>query len=133
MQEKQPARTPPSSAQQIIRIALFVSALSIGAVAWFLNRNGAFEGAPESFQILRTVFTVVFVTAAAALIFIRRRRLATKSAQQAAMLNIAGWGLAEGVALFGAIVLMVTGSLIPFAFGLLMMVVTFTMLPIAKG
>lgn len=122
----EPSSAAPSpAAQHIIRIALLIGVLSFGAIAWFLRGSDVVPAVGETADVLQLAFfAVVAGTTGALLIFWRRRQAAT-DARQIATANLVGWALGEAVAMFGAVILLLTGNYLPFVIGAVFMIAAF--------
>ncbi len=122
---------PGTNVLPIIRIALLAGVVFLGAVAIYLAKSGTVEPVQESLgQTLRMVFVVVLAGAAVAMFVLRRKRLALSSHEDPTVLNIVGWALGEGVALIGAVLLILTGDVLYFLVGFVMMLVSFVFFPL---
>ena len=136
-QSVQPGESAPSpAAQQIIRIGLLTGVFAFGAIAWYLRQNQETGTAgPENDglgTILPIVFAAVLIGSAGVVFLFRKRRQAASSKTEIATTNIVGWALGEGVALLGAVILMLTGNVVYFAAGVVYMLAVFTMFPVPR-
>lgn len=127
---------PTPAAQQIIRIGLVTGVFAFGAIAWYLRQNQeATSGGADAdglATILPMVFAAVLIGSAGVVFLFRRRRLAASTPAEIATTNIVGWALGEGVALFGAVILMLTGNVVFFAAGVVYMLAVFVMFPVPR-
>lgn len=128
MNTGQPA--PSSGAQHLIRLALLIGVGTFGALAWYLNENADSPEFGIDAGTLNLVFAVFAVGCIGGLLAFRQRRAAAETQQEKAITNIVGWALGEGAALFGAVILYLTGSYLPFVAGVLLMIASFSFFPI---
>lgn len=127
---------PSAAAQQIIRIGLLTGVFAFGAIAWYLRQNQ--EETPAGAEgdalvtILPIVFAAVLIGSAGVVFLFRKRRQTASSMAEIATTNIVGWALGEGVALLGAVILMLTGNVVYFAAGVVYMLAVFAMFPVPR-
>ncbi len=125
------ATKPGAHVLPIVRIALLAGVVFLGAAAIYLSKIGAVEPVDASTgEMLRLVFVVLLTAAAVAMFVFRRKRLALTTEEDPTVLNIVGWALGEGVALFGAVLLIMTGDITHFLVGFVMMLVSFVFFPL---
>jgi len=130
MTDDTPDSGPSSGVLHIIRLSLLLGVLSFGAAAWYLRKSEAVQDAAESATALGIAFFAIVAGSAGAMLFIRQRRANATTPREVAMMNIVGWALAEGAALLGAIILLLTGSYLPFVIGTAYMLAAFMLFPI---
>ncbi len=123
-------RAPSSGAQQLIRLALLVGVGTFGALAWYLNEQANTPDMAASAGTLNIAFMALAVGSIGAMLVFRQRRAAAGTAQERAVTNIVGWAIGEGVALFGAVILFLTGGYLPFVAGVALMLASFSFFPI---
>lgn len=116
---------------QIIRIALLAGQLLFGAVAWFLTSTGAFEASvgEDVLQILQLAFFVIALGMLGGILLVRHQHQQAPPERRAG-LCIAGWAMGEGVALYGAVILLLGGGPLLFLAGLLLFGIAWFLLPI---
>jgi hypothetical protein len=86
-------------------------------------------------DFLSTLLAVFFVLAAAeggAMYFIHQRWKQAETFQQKANFSIVGWALAEGLALFGAVILLLGGSTLPYLCGLVFFGLAWMLFPVQE-
>ncbi|MDX1428914.1 MAG: hypothetical protein R3282_01450 [Rhodothermales bacterium] len=129
MEPQQPGTR--SASLPIIRVMLLAGVVIFGAIAIYLAKSGAVTPMGEgTVQALRLAFVVVLGSVGIALFFFRRKRLALPDDQDPALLNNLGWALGESVALFGGVLLILSGDMTYFLVGFVMMLVSFVFFPI---
>lgn len=117
---------------RIIRLALLAGQLLFGAVAWFLLRTSDAFAAddPELLGTLRLIFFVLAAGALGGIWFLRRLRITASDPQTQAQWCIVGWALGEGLAFFGGVYYLLSGSALLFFAGLLAFALAWLLLPI---
>ncbi len=121
-----------SSKLNMIRFALLAGSVLFGAIAWYLTSSGQMtptmdEGAAS---VLRYVFYGFVAVHLIGIALVRQHAGSAETFAQRARLLIVGYALAEGVVLFGAVYLFLTGNTVLFLGGLLVFLVAFFMLPL---
>lgn len=129
-----PVFTKPDALRlTMIRSALLLGLLTFGGATWFQHRSG--HPAPIPAAQART-FSYVFVglalTAIAGLVVLRKRLDTTADVKRQITLYMAGYGIAEGAALFGGATWFVGGDQNLYIAGLILMVAAFQILPIKR-
>jgi hypothetical protein len=117
---------------RILRMAMLAGVFLFGSVSWFLHGQGSIETVPLD-SLLRNLFVGIMVAAAVGLMIVQRRHAAAADPQQIQSWTIVGWAVGEGVALFGAVLYFLTGSVTPFLVGVGMLLVAFMMIPVRGG
>lgn len=117
---------------RIIRFALLSGLLLFGAVAFFMANEGGMGGAgnEEFFSTLLMVFFGLAAAEGAVMYFIHQRWKQAETFQQKANFSIIGWALGEGLALFGAVILLLGGSTLPFLCGLVFFGMAWMLFPV---
>lgn len=119
---------------RIIAAAMIAGVTLFALVAWFLVQTGGPMSDPAATGILGSIWPLVAVAAAAAAMVIWRTRIAPLigrvpdraepgAARHDAALQVSlviHWALMEGPAVFGIAVYLLTGSLVAYAGGLLL-------------
>ena len=125
---------PPSLlALAIIRIALLLGVLLLGATILFIQRRGTWSAAPaESLETLRMIGTGLWIVAIIAVIWLRLRGTGRASRSSGRDASIIGWAIGEAVALFGGVYYLMSGRHTWYIYGLLFLVLTFVIFPIAR-
>ena len=113
----------------IIRLALLSGVVVFAIVAFTMSPDLGVEGSEDLAGVLRLAFAVLAIFSLLAMRFIRAK-VPTASANQAVSFTIAGWALGEATALFGAIILLLTGLMWPVLLGVGIMLLAFLMFPI---
>jgi hypothetical protein len=117
----------------LIRSAMLLGLLTFGGATWFQHRNGHPTPIPaEQARTFSYVFAGLALMAVAALFMLRKRLERAIEMKQQLTLYIAGYGIAEGAALFGGATWFVGGDGNLFVAGLILMVVAFQILPIKR-
>lgn len=117
----------------LIRTALLFGVLLFGAVTWYVRRGGSPDTlAPDATTRLGYVF-MGLAAAVVGLLFVLRQRVASeKNPQKQVPMYLAGYASAEGAALFGGAIWYLGGVYEWYIAGLVLMVVSFQLLPIAR-
>jgi hypothetical protein len=117
----------------LIRTALLGGLLVFGAVTFYLRMQpSAATLPPDRARLLGYVFTAMAVGALAVLFVLRRRLEGGVTEQSALQTYIIGYAVAEGTALFGGATWFMGGHLNWYVAGLLLMVISFQILPIKR-
>jgi hypothetical protein len=127
---------PRAEATQIlvIRTALLAGLLVFGAVTWFLTRQGNTAAASaEQAQLYGYVFAGLAAAAIGGMIVMRTRLEKATSTAQLMTLYITGYAMAEGAALFGAVVWFLGGAREWYIAGLILLVSGFQILPVRRA
>lgn len=116
----------------IIRVALLSGVLIFGAVAFFLSSGGGVgeEMDRETLSTLQLVFFGLMAMEGAVMFFFQQRWKQATTFEEQARWSIAGWALGEGLALFGAVILLLGGSILPFLGGLIFFALAWLLFPI---
>lgn len=119
----------------IIRLALLGGSAIFGAIAWYLTSTGQMTPSldEESAAVMRYVFYGLVAAHLLGIWLIRQRADMAEAFTKRAQLLIIGYALAEGLVLFGAVYLFLTGNTVLFLGGLLVFLVAFFFLPIQSG
>ena len=105
----------------------------MGAIALYMTKQGVVQPLDEgALSTLRTVFVLILAGTAIGMFYFRRKRLALSPEDDPTTLNIVGWALGESTALFGAVILFLSGDLTYFLVGVVMMLVAFVFFPIPQ-
>jgi hypothetical protein len=116
----------------LIRAAMLAGVLLFGAVTWYLEREGRLSTiSAERAQMLGYVFMALTGAALVAMFFIRGQLAQANEARQLT-LHIVGYAIAEGAALFGAVVWFIGGAREWYVAGVVLMVVAFQILPVKR-
>lgn len=115
----------------IIRVALLGGVVVMGAVAIYLTKAGVLQPLEEgALEVLRTAFIALLGVVGIALLFFWRKRSALARDEDPTTLNIIGWALGESTAVFGAVILFLSGDLSYYLIGIVLMLVSFVFFPI---
>lgn len=124
------ARQVTPRALKIIRAALLMGILIFGGVIWYLHLLGPRPPlADDTRSMLSIVFLVLFVTDVAMISVIRLLQSRTLEYQQKAMLAIVAWALAEGLALFGGVIYLLTAQRLSYLIGTAVLILSFLLVP----
>ncbi len=119
------------AALPIIRVALLGGVVVLGAVALYLTKSGGFQPLDDQIiSILRLVFVLLLGSAAVVMFLVRKRRAALSRDEDPTSMIITGWALGEGIALFGGVLLLLSGEMTYFLAGFVMILVSFVFFPI---
>lgn len=94
----------------LIRLAMTVGVITFCAVAWFLQGRG--QPSPVSPSALTTLTTVMYTSVgiAAAVVMALRLRIASAEPAMRRSLSVVAWAVGEFAALFGGVLLFLTGE-----------------------
>ncbi len=110
----------------IIRVALLGGVVVMGVVAIYLTRGGILQPLDEqTLEVLRTAFVALLGVVGVAMFYFWRKRTALSSDDDPSLLNIVGWALGESTAVFGAVILFLSGDLSYYLIGVVLMLVSF--------
>jgi hypothetical protein len=101
----------PSAAKRalLIRVAMAVGVATFLIVAWFVSSRRPTTVPPQTLRALTTAMYVA-VGAAAAVIMALRIRIAAATAPTRLALAVVAWAVGEFAALFGGVLLFLTGD-----------------------
>lgn len=118
----------------IIRLALLGGAVMFGAVAWFLTSTGAFVPSADGgmASILQYTFFGLALLVLGGMLIIQKQTKQAASFEKRASLLLVGYALAEGVTLFGGVILLLTGRVLLFLVGLLIFFLAFLLFPLTS-
>jgi uncharacterized membrane protein len=118
-------------ALKVIRVALLTGVLGFGIVVWYILRTAAPEPLDErAARSMRIAFLAVVVLDLPLLFVLRRAHARAAGYASAARLSIVGWTQGEGVALFGAVLYLLTGRLSLYGLGVLVLLTAFVLVPV---
>lgn len=116
----------------VVRTAMLFGVLALGGVTWFLQRDGRTATAdPAALAGLTKAFFVLLGLTLAGLILLRLRVADAAPAAQRAM-YLGGYTAAEVVAIFGGALWFLGGDRVSYLLGLVLMAVSFQVLPIPR-
>lgn len=124
-----PASTLPPQTLRLLRLAMLAGILAIGAVLWFVAREQAPVLDAERAGMVQIGFYVLAHVALGAMLLLRKPFRAAGPAQRG-MLFIAGHAIGELPAVLGAVCILLLGTAVPFAVGLLVFLVAFLFFPL---
>ncbi len=112
---------------------MLLGVLLLGIVAWFRHRNGVIAGLDAS--LLQSLTYAVYGGAALtlALLAVLRTKAAGAAPPQQMLLYLGGYGAAELVAILGGTVWLFGGDRIPYLLGIVLMTLSFRLLPIPRN
>ena len=116
----------------IIRFALLGGVLFFAAIGWFVGGSGQMSttGNEDLASLMRYLFYGFFVMTFGAMYLIRQRVDRAETFAKKGPLILVGYAAGEGLALYGVIYWMLTGSFMLFLVGLLVFLVTFLVFPV---
>jgi hypothetical protein len=115
-----------------IRTAMLLGVLAFGALTWFLQRDGRTPAlAPETLQRM-TSGLYLLLAVVLGLLLLLRSRVADAAAGTQRLLYLVGYAAAEAVAIFGGAIWFFGGDRLSYLLGLVLMAVSFQVLPIAR-
>lgn len=117
----------------IVRVAMLGGIVILGAVAIFLTKSGQVQPmADEILAPLRIAFVAILGIVVVTMFFFRKKRRALTPEDDPTTVNIIGWALGEAMAMFGAVILFLSGDLSYFFAGVVIMLVAFVFFPIPQ-
>lgn len=125
--------TPAVRLQLLVaRTAMLAGVLALGGAAWFTRRNNADTVLPpDTLQTLTYVFYALGALTLVGLIILRTRLSGATEAQQRAM-YLGGYAAAEVVAVLGGAIWFTGGDRTWYIIGLVLMAVSFQILPLRR-
>ncbi len=126
------APLPPTMRLAMIRVALTLSVLTLGAVTYWLMTSGRVTPVATAAQARQLVWVAygVWGLAIAALVALRWTKGTAIERGTAPNLLVIAWALGEGVAAFGAVFWLLTGSSSLFGAGLVVFAAAFLLFPL---
>ena len=116
----------------VARTAMLAGVLALGAAAWFTRRSNADTILPsETLQALTDVFYGIGTMTLVGLILLRTRLSGASTDQQRAM-YLGGYAAAEVVAVLGGAIWFTGGDRTWYIIGLVLMAVSFQILPLRR-
>jgi hypothetical protein len=101
-----------------------------GLVIWYLSRQRTVEGIPPDIaRSLNLAFGALAVGALIAISFVRSAQSKAATLERRGALAVAAWALAEGVALYGGVIYLLTAGPALYLIGLVILVATFVIVP----
>ena len=119
----------PVKSLPIIRVALLSGVLLFGLAAFTIGPQMQDADASNLFGVMRLVFAGMAIAVLLGL-KVMQAKVAAADQSSAATLTLVAWALAEGTALLGAIILLLTGVIWPFLAGVGVMLASFVLFPI---
>lgn len=116
---------------RIIRVVLLVGVLAFGAAVWLIHGSG--ESAPvdaAAAWTLRVAFLVLLVVDFPAILALRLFQSRAADFQRKALFAVVAWAVAEGLALLGGVVYLLTARPTFYAFGTLVLLAAFLIVPV---
>jgi hypothetical protein len=117
---------------RIVRYAMLVFVLAFGAFAYYQSTHRVplegDDGTGPNVALLRWVGIGLCAAVVIGIALIRRMREQTDDAKRIT-LALVGSALAEGAALFGAVIMVLGGDVIVWVLGVVLLIATFSMLP----
>jgi predicted MFS family arabinose efflux permease len=117
-------QNPPSpAAAHAIRLALLTGVLLFGAVSWYVNRSATAPRIDVAANApFRIAFYAVLLGSIAGVYIVRGMRARAAGFAQRINLTIVAWAIAEGAALFGGVIYLLTQDPVPYLCGLILFV-----------
>jgi hypothetical protein len=130
-----PLLAPPVAVRIIvIRTALLLGMLLFGGATWYTSRQGRVSLlSAERAQLMGWVFVALAACALGAMLFLRSRLEKIADVRQIFATYVVGYAFAEGAALFGGVVWFLGGAREWYVAGLVLMAVSFQILPVRKS
>lgn len=125
---------PPVRLQLLVaRTAMLAGVLALGAAAWFTRRDGAAAATlpPDTLQLLTYGFYGIGALTLVGLVILRTRLSGASIDAQRAM-YLGGYAAAEVVAVLGGAIWFTGGDRTWYIIGLVLMAVSFQILPLSR-
>lgn len=106
-----PAPAPNAKVFFLIRLAMAIGVITFVAVAWFLQAQGKIPARSVSSLTALTTAMYTAVGIAAAVVMALRLRIASAEPAMRRSLSVVAWAVGEFAALFGGVMLFLTGDL----------------------
>jgi hypothetical protein len=106
-----PAPAPGAKVFFLIRLAMTVGVITFIAIAWFLQGRGEIPARSVSSLTALTTAMYTAVGIAAAVVMALRLRIASAEPAMRRSLSVVAWAVGEFAALFGGVMLFLTGDL----------------------
>lgn len=122
-----------SAALRIVRGSMLAFVLMLGGIIWYLRSTD--PPTPADAQVVRTlriVFLVLLVIDIPLIMRMRTLQARAERFEAAARLTITGWALAEGIALFGGVLFLLTADPLMYLAGTGVLLGAFLMLPVPE-
>jgi hypothetical protein len=106
-----PAPVPSAKVFFLIRLAMTVGVITFIAIAWFLQGRGEIpaRSVPSLTALTTAMYTAVGI--AAAVVMALRLRIASAEPAMRRSLSVVAWAVGEFAALFGGVMVFLTGDL----------------------
>lgn len=118
----------------IIRTAMMLGLVLFGVATMYIQRKGPTNAmSDDTMKMFSYIFIAMAVSGLGAMIFIRSRLGAIQDTRKQVSMYLVGYALAEATALFGAVTWYVGGAREWFIAGLVLMVVSFQVLPVKRS
>jgi len=125
-----PGLTPTSL--RLVRYAMLAGVLLFGAIAYYQGAQRAPEDAVENLEAIGWVgYGMCALTMVVVAVLRQVRERASEAARPT--LSMIGSALAEGTAMFGAVIMVLGGGIGVYALGLVLFLSTWTLLPADAG
>ncbi|MHB1095241.1 MAG: hypothetical protein ACYC3F_03635 [Gemmatimonadaceae bacterium] len=106
-----PAPAPSAKVFFLIRLAMTVGVITFIAIAWFLQGRGEIPARSVSSLTALTTAMYTAVGIAAAVVMALRLRIASAEPAMRRSLSVVAWAVGEFAALFGGVMVFLTGDL----------------------
>ncbi|MHB0962124.1 MAG: hypothetical protein ACYC5V_02820 [Gemmatimonadaceae bacterium] len=106
-----PAPAPSAKVFFLIRLAMTVGVITFIAIAWFIQGRGEVPVRPVSTLTALTTAMYTAVGIAAAVVMALRLRIASAEPAMRRSLSVVAWAVGEFAALFGGVMVFLTGDL----------------------
>jgi hypothetical protein len=106
-----PAPAPGAKVFFLIRLAMTVGVITFIAIAWFLQGRGEIPARSVTSLTALTTAMYTAVGIAAAVVMALRLRIASAEPAMRRSLSVVAWAVGEFAALFGGVLLFLTGEL----------------------
>lgn len=119
---------------RLIRFVLLAGVLSFGAAVWLIHGSG--QRAPvdaAAAWTLRVAFLVLLVVDFPAIVGLRLFQSRAADFQRKALFAVLAWAVAEGLALLGGVIYLLTARSTLYAVGTLVLLAAFVIVPVPAG
>ncbi len=125
-------RSADDAGLALIRISLLLGVLLFGAVSWFIHRGPSWRpDNPDALSLIRRAMFIVWALAVAALLALRSR-LGRATGVARRTLLVSAWAVGEAAALFSAVYFFMSGDVVGFLGGLVVMMAALLLFPIRQ-
>lgn len=131
MSRPDPLSSPQRARLGIVRVAMLAGVIMFGVVTWFLRRSGPAPGGIEAGP-LDTITYGAMIAGIAGIVVMRRVVAAATDAARYANMAVIGWAFGELAALAGAVHYFMTGDPTRYVIGVMVMLLSFVLIPLRR-